>query len=63
MSLYQRAVCVPSSCGPVDVESMLNHTLARVGNFLGVSVYAEVFEENCYTTIDKPWSIAELVFV
>jgi len=63
MALFQRAACVPSSCRPIDVEKMLNKTLQKVGGYLGLKAYAEVFEENCYVKQSKQWSNEEIIFV
>ncbi|XP_059481567.1 nose resistant to fluoxetine protein 6-like isoform X2 [Neocloeon triangulifer] len=64
-ALFQSAFCIPSSCKSQDVEKMVNASLLDIGNILGLQIYSEVFEENCYTKTDQPipWSTGEQVFL
>ncbi|XP_059482018.1 O-acyltransferase like protein-like [Neocloeon triangulifer] len=63
MALFQSAFCIPSSCKSQDVEKMVNASLLDIGNLLGLQIYSEVFEENCYTKEDQPWSPGEQTFL
>ncbi|XP_059480845.1 nose resistant to fluoxetine protein 6-like isoform X2 [Neocloeon triangulifer] len=63
LALFQSAFCIPSSCKSQDVEKMVNASLMGIGNLLGLKIYSEVFEENCYTETDPPWSTGEQAFL
>ncbi|XP_059480843.1 O-acyltransferase like protein-like [Neocloeon triangulifer] len=63
LALFQSAFCVPASCQPKDVENMVNVSLKEIGNSVGLKIYSEVFEENCYTETNEPWSTGQKVFL
>ncbi|XP_059478865.1 O-acyltransferase like protein-like [Neocloeon triangulifer] len=63
LALFQSAFCLPSSCHSQDLEIMLNASLKEIGNSLGLKIYSEVFEENCYAETNQPWSNGQIIFL
>lgn len=61
LALAQVGVCVPSSCGPRDVELALSAGLHNLLRPLGLTASAELPPGACYVKQKKPFSAADII--
>ncbi|CAB3360012.1 Hypothetical predicted protein [Cloeon dipterum] len=62
-ALFRFAFCIPSACRSEDLERILNSTLLRFGKSIGLTIYNEVFEENCSVDTEISWNSSDITFL